>query len=58
MKEKQMSIELFHKLLQSDSKDEGILALLQQLTKVKETRTLADGIPDPGPMGTWAGWSL
>ena len=58
MKEKRMSIELFSKLLQNDSNQEGMLALLRELTKVKETRTLSDGIPEPGPMGTWAGWSL
>ncbi len=53
-----LTIETFNKLLKNDKESSALILVLQKLTEVKQTDKLALGIPEPGPLGTWAGWSL
>jgi len=53
-----LNIEAFDKLLKGDGEGSVLIQVLQKLTEVKDTSKLAEGVPDPSPLGSWSGWSL
>jgi hypothetical protein len=50
-----LDINSFHKLLQSDDDDNGLVAALRKLTEVQDLQEIVRDSPQP--LGTWVGWS-
>lgn len=55
---KNLTIDRFNKLMNNGNGENALVQVLQKLTEVKQTDKLAAGIPNPGPLGAWSGWSL
>ncbi len=55
---KQMKIDRFQELMDSDFEGSKLLSVIRMLTEIKDADELSQSIKTaPQPFGSWAGWS-
>jgi hypothetical protein len=52
-----VNIEVFQRLLESDSQEEGLLEAILRLGTIDDTDELTNAVKGARPLGSWTGWS-